>query len=194
MSYDFLGQMFGKARRRKIEAAAMIALTGGTKPVAIDYGVLGTRIATAATVYLLGATLNHTLPATAGGILTGLGAAVVAAGPSALQSSGVMSALSPNTVSAIKGLGQTVSAVLAAPANAKKAAFQTAVATEVQNVLEKKEQEKTGQFGPGDLATPSTAAPTSQSPAETPTSAQTATVAAFATEPDQAIQLVGGNQ
>lgn len=198
MNIDILGDLFGKARRRKLEAAAAQVLTGGQKPVAVDYGVLGTKFATAATLYFLNGTLSHTLPATSGGILTGVSAALVAAGPSALQSSGLFNALSPYTVSAIKGLGRTASAVLSAPANAKKAAFQAAVADEVQNVLE-----KTGQFtagtASGNLASPpvpgsgagSVATPAPQSPAETPTGGQSALSAAGT---DAAIALVGGNQ
>ena len=177
MKFDLLGDWFGKARRRKIEAAAARIITGGSKPVAVDYGVLGTKIATAATAYLLTQTLNHTLPATGGGILTGVGAAIMAAGPSALQSSGVFRALSPNTVSAITGLGQTVSAVLAAPQNARNAAFEAAVEKQVQISLEKTGQFTTGS-APGNLApAPATLVPF-PAPATEPEAAPEAAVGA----------------
>ncbi len=135
MRYDFLGQFLGKARRRKIEAAAQTILMGGQKPVAVDFGVLGTRLVVGATMAVLNATLSHSLPLSAGGILTVAGIGLTGALPDGLKSSGLLTALSPNTLSAVQGLGQMVSGVLAAPANAKKAAFQSAVAGEVQNVL-----------------------------------------------------------
>ncbi len=150
MSYDFLGQMFGKARRRKIEAAAQQVLLGGQKPVAIDYGVLGTRLVAGVTAALLTATLNHSLPTTAGGILTVAGIGLTGALPTALKSSGLWTALSPDTLSAAEGLSQAITGVLAAPANARKAAFQqslqSAVAQEVQAALE-----KTGSFQQSEL-------------------------------------------
>jgi hypothetical protein len=145
MSYDFLGQFFGKVRRRKIEAAAQQVLLGGARPVAIDYGVLGTRLVVGATMALLNATLNHSLPGTAGGILTVAGIGLTGALPAGLKSSGLLTALSPNTLSAVQGLTQGLSSALAAPANKKKAAFQKSiqesiqatVATEVQAALNK---------------------------------------------------------
>lgn len=185
MSYDFLGQMFGKARRRKIEAAAQQVLLGGPKSVAVDFGVLGTRLVAGATVALLSATMNHSLPFTAGGILTVAGIGLTGALPTSLKASGLLTALSPDTLSALQGLGQAISGVLAAPANAKKAAFQSAVAQEVQAALE-----KTGSFQQGELGKQN-AVPGATSIFTPAVGAKTATPAPSV---DAAITQTGGNQ
>lgn len=148
MGFDLFGDIFGKARRRKIEAAARRVLGGGDKPVVVDFGVLGTKLATGAVVAVVTGGVTHTLPADLAGLLTVAGAGLVAAGPSALQSSGMMTAISPNTVSAIDGLARVISGTLTAPATAKKAAFQSAVAQEVETYLhlQKKATEPTGSY------------------------------------------------
>ncbi len=196
MSYDFLGQMFGKARRRTIEAAAQQVLTGGQKPVAVDFGVLATRLAAGVTLAVLKATLDHTLPATSGGVLSVAGAGLIAAGPSALRSSGLLTALSPDTVSAFEGLTRAVRAAAAAPQQKRQAAFQAAVAQEVGAALDRN-FEKTGSFTPADLgradlgradAAPLSAAQgllDASNPAETPGSLSTAAVGAGAGTADQ---------
>ncbi len=205
MSYDFLGQFFGKVRRRKIEAAAQQVLLGGARPVAIDYGVLGTRLVVGATMALLNATLNHSLPGTAGGILTVAGIGLTAALPAGLKTSGLLTALSPNTLSAVQGLTQGLSSALAAPANKKKAAFQKSiqesiqatVATEVQAALNKTSMSgytsaELGQKVPdGPNAAPQAAsAPVPAAGSETAISNQ----AAISTPSVDAIAQTGGNQ
>lgn len=198
MSYDFLGQFLGKARRRKIEAAAQTILMGGQKTVAVDFGVLGTRLVVGATVAVLSATLNHSLPTTAGGILTVAGIGLTGALPDALKSSGLRTALSPNTLSAVQGLGRVVSGVLCAPANAKKAAFQAAVAGEVQNVLNKTSMTgytpaEMGQKAPDGLSAGSQAASAAAADAD----AQDGTVSQASISMNistDAITLTGGNQ
>ena len=199
MSIDLFGDLVGKARRRELEGRVKLNLTAIGKRLAV--GAVAAGIAAAARPDLLG---------TKPGVLSLVGIGLTAMIPAGAAPSGLITPAQPGAPSATEGLVQAAVNVAMAPADKRQeAAAQAEALTEAKiqegvkaglakygpTLVSLATKEITSQFGPGDLAAPSSAAPApevasdAQSSAETPTGSQTGITAS-----DAAIRLVGGNQ
>lgn len=181
MSFDLLGQLFGKTRRRDLEAQAAQAV----KPLKIALPVIGSRLAAAGLTSIVDAALRGTIPhdaKSAAAVAAGALGAVILATPDAFQASGLLRSVSPDTASLAQKLAAGVKAITGAPAASREAQLRAAVAEEVRaygpalvDLAAEAVLHKTRNFGPGDLAAP-----------QAPTAAGGAS--------DTAILQTGGNQ
>ena len=111
MSIDFLGDILGKARRRKLEGA-----------VAVNLGSIAKRVGLGAAVAGLAAAKNPDLLGTKSGLLTLAGIGLAAMIPAGAAPAGILTPAQPGSLSASEAAVQGAVTLITAPAASRQAA------------------------------------------------------------------------
>ena len=150
MGFDLLGQLFGKNKRRQMEAQ----VAGRARPVQVALPILGSRLAAVGLASILGTALKGGIPhdaQSAAAVGSAALGAVILAAPDAFRASGILRAVSPQTASLAQVVGQAVSTLASAPKAQRNQEIQT-IATQAALAAVEQWQNKTGQYTPDQLA------------------------------------------
>lgn len=154
MSFDLLGQIFGKDKRRQMEAqVAGLAKENFIKPVQVALPVIASRLAAAGLSAIVGAALKGGIPHDYQGASAALGAglsAVVLAAPNAFAASGLGRAVSPQAMSVLQAAGQKISALASVPKAQRTQEIQD-IATQAALAAVVEWQNRTDQFAADQL-------------------------------------------